>query len=486
MKFDEVRTRFAPSPTGYMHVGNLRTALYAYLTAKSSGGKMILRIEDTDQERQVEGAVDIIYNTMRDTGLLWDEGPDIGGPVGPYVQSERMAIYKEYALKLVEKGAAYYCFCDKDRLEEVRELQKASGIAPQYDRHCRNLTREEVEEKLAAGTPYVIRQKIPLEGTTTFDDVVFGSITVENSTLDDQVLLKADGMPTYNFANVVDDHLMGITHVIRGTEYLSSAPKYNLLYEAFGWEIPIYIHCPPVMKDATHKLSKRNGDASYQDLVAQGYLKEAILNYILLLGWSPKGEKEIFSLPEMVEAFDIHGISKSPAIFDTVKLRFLNGEYIRKLTPEEFHEKALPWIRQGVKREDVDTHLIASVLQPRCEVLGDIPAQLDFIDALPEYDLSLYVSKKMKTNEDTSLEMLRKVLPVLEGLEDFSEQGVHDAMFGLIAELGVKNGYLLWPLRIALSGKQFTPGGGVEIAAILGKEESLARIRKGIEKLENR
>ena len=293
-------------------------------------------------------------------------------------------------------------------------------------------------------------------------------------------------MPTYNFANVVDDHLMGITHVIRGTEYLSSAPKYNLLYEAFGWEIPIYIHCPPVMKDATHKLSKRNGDASYQDLVAQGYLKEAILNYILLLGWSPKGEKEIFSLPEMVEAFDIHGISKSPAIFDTVKLRFLNGEYIRKLTPEEFHEKALPWIRQGVKREDVDTHLIASVLQPRCEVLGDIPAQLDFIDALPEYDLSLYVSKKMKTNEDTSLEMLRKVLPVLEGLEDFSEQGVHDAMFGLIAELGVKNGYLLWPLRIALSGKQFTPGGGVEIAAILGKEESLARIRKGIEKLENR
>ena len=486
MKFDEVRTRFAPSPTGYMHVGNLRTALYAYLTAKSSGGKMILRIEDTDQERQVEGAVDIIYNTMRDTGLLWDEGPDIGGPVGPYVQSERMAIYKEYALKLVEKGAAYYCFCGKERLEEVRELQKASGIAPQYDRHCRNLTREEVEEKLAAGTPYVIRQKIPLEGTTTFDDVVFGSITVENSTLDDQVLLKADGMPTYNFANVVDDHLMGITHVIRGTEYLSSAPKYNLLYEAFGWEIPIYIHCPPVMKDATHKLSKRNGDASYQDLVAQGYLKEAILNYVLLLGWSPKGEKEIFSLPEMVEAFDIHGISKSPAIFDTVKLRFLNGEYIRKLTPEEFHEKALPWIRQGVKREDVDTHLIASVLQPRCEVLGDIPAQLDFIDALPEYDLSLYVSKKMKTNEDTSLEMLRKVLPVLEGLEDFSEQGVHDAMFGLIAELGVKNGYLLWPLRIALSGKQFTPGGGVEIAAILGKEESLARIRKGIEKLENR
>lgn len=486
MKFDHVRTRFAPSPTGYMHVGNLRTALYAYLTAKSMGGKMILRIEDTDQERQVEGAVDIIYNTMRDTGLLWDEGPDIGGPVGPYVQSERIGIYKEYALKLVELGAAYYCFCDKERLEEVRELQKASGIAPQYDRHCRNLTPEEVQAKLDAGEPYVIRQKVPLEGTTTFDDVVYGSITVENSTLDDQVLLKADGFPTYNFANVVDDHLMGITHVIRGSEYLSSAPKYNLLYEAFGWEIPIYMHCPPVMKDATHKLSKRNGDASYQDLVAQGYLKEAILNYILLLGWSPKGEKEVFSLPEMIEAFDIHGISKSPAIFDTVKLRFLNGEYIRALTPEQFHDMALPWIRKGVKREDVDTKLIASLLQPRCEVLGDIPEQLDFIDKLPDYSTDLYVSKKMKTNEETSLEILRQILPVMEAMDDFSDEAVHTAMFDLIAKLGVKNGYLLWPLRIALSGKQFTPGGGVEIAAILGKEESLKRLKKGIEKLENR
>ncbi len=486
MKFDHVRTRFAPSPTGYMHVGNLRTALYAYLTAKSMGGKMILRIEDTDQERQVEGAVDIIYNTMRDTGLLWDEGPDIGGPVGPYVQSERMGIYKEYALKLVELGAAYYCFCDKERLEEVRELQRASGIAPQYDRHCRNLTPEEVQAKLDAGEPYVIRQKVPLEGTTTFDDVVYGSITVENSTLDDQVLLKADGFPTYNFANVVDDHLMGITHVIRGSEYLSSAPKYNLLYEAFGWEIPIYMHCPPVMKDATHKLSKRNGDASYQDLVAQGYLKEAILNYILLLGWSPKSEKEVFSLPEMIEAFDIHGISKSPAIFDTVKLRFLNGEYIRALTPEQFHDMALPWIRKGVKREDVDTKLIASLLQPRCEVLGDIPEQLDFIDELPDYSTDLYVSKKMKTNEETSLEILRQILPVMEAMDDFSDEAVHTAMFDLIAKLGVKNGYLLWPLRIALSGKQFTPGGGVEIAAILGKEESLKRLKKGIEKLENR
>ena len=486
MKFDHVRTRFAPSPTGYMHVGNLRTALYAYLTAKSMGGKMILRIEDTDQERQVEGAVDIIYNTMRDTGLLWDEGPDIGGPVGPYVQSERMDIYKEYALKLVELGHAYFCFCDKERLEEVRELQKASGIAPQYDRHCRNLTPEEVQAKLDSGVPYVIRQKVPLEGTTTFDDIVYGSITVENSTLDDQILLKADGMPTYNFANVVDDHLMGISHVIRGSEYLSSAPKYNLLYEAFGWEIPLYIHCPPVMKDATHKLSKRNGDASYQDLVAQGYLKEAILNYILLLGWSPNGEKEVFSLQEMVESFKIDGISKSPAIFDTAKLRFLNGEYIRALTPEQFHDMALPWIRKGVAKEDVDTKLLASLLQPRCEILGDIPEQLDFIDALPDYSTELFVSKKMKTNEETSLEVLRAILPVLEGLDDFSETGIHGAMFALIEQLGCKNGYLLWPLRIAVSGKQFTPGGGIEIAAILGKDESLARIQTAISKLENR
>ena len=482
----KVRTRFAPSPTGRMHVGNLRTALYAYLIAKHEGGDFLLRIEDTDQERYVEGAVDIIYRTMAKAGLVHDEGPDKDGGVGPYVQSERIGIYKEYALKLVELGAAYYCFCDKERLEEVRELQKASGIAPQYDRHCRNLTPEEVQAKLDAGEPYVIRQKVPLEGTTTFDDVVYGSITVENSTLDDQVLLKADGFPTYNFANVVDDHLMGITHVIRGSEYLSSAPKYNLLYEAFGWEIPIYMHCPPVMKDATHKLSKRNGDASYQDLVAQGYLKEAILNYILLLGWSPKGEKEVFSLPEMIEAFDIHGISKSPAIFDTVKLRFLNGEYIRALTPEQFHDMALPWIRKGVKREDVDTKLIASLLQPRCEVLGDIPEQLDFIDELPDYSTDLYVSKKMKTNEETSLEILRQILPVMEAMDDFSDEAVHTAMFDLIAKLGVKNGYLLWPLRIALSGKQFTPGGGVEIAAILGKEESLKRLKKGIEKLENR
>ena len=485
MNYDCVRTRFAPSPTGYMHVGNLRTALYGYLTARSTGGKMILRIEDTDQERFVEGALDIIYNTLKDTGLTWDEGPDIGGPYGPYVQSERMGIYKEYALKLIESGDAYYCFCDKDRLEELRVLQKASGQAPKYDKHCLHLSKEEIQAKLDAGIPYVIRQNVPTTGTTTFHDEIFGDITVENNTLDDQVLIKTDGMPTYNFANVVDDHLMEITHVIRGNEYLSSAPKYNLLYEAFGWEIPKYIHTPPVMKDATHKLSKRNGDASYQDLIEKGYLKEAILNYILLLGWSPKGDQEIFTLQEMIENFHIEGISKSPAIFDPQKLRYINGEYIRKLTPEEFHEKALPWIRKGVSKADVDTHLIAQVLQARCEVLEDIPEQLDFIDTLPVYSNELYISKKMKTNEETSLEALKAALPVLEAIPEaeFDVEHIHAALFDLIAKLGVKNGYMLWPVRVAVSGKQFTPGGGIEICAMLGKEESLARIHKGIEQL---
>jgi glutamyl-tRNA synthetase len=483
MVLEGVRTRFAPSPTGYMHVGNLRTALYAFLIAKSQGGKFLLRIEDTDQERYVEGAVDIIYNTLKETGLIWDEGPDIGGPVGPYVQSERMGMFKEYAEKLVESGHAYYCFCDKDRLEEVRVLQKASGMAPKYDGHCRNLSKEEAAEKIAAGVPYVIRQKMPETGTTTFHDEIFGDIVVENSTLEDQILIKTDGMPTYNFANVVDDHTMGITHVVRGNEYLSSAPKYNLLYEAFGWEIPKYIHCPPVMKDSTHKLSKRNGDASYEDLIAKGYLKDAVLNYIALLGWSPKGDQEIYTLEELKKEFDIFGISKSPAIFDVQKLNYINGEYIRRLSLEEFHEKALPWIRRSVTREDVDTMLIARVLQARTEVLSDIPEQVDFIDALPEYDTALYTHKKMKTNEETSLEALRAVLPVLEALDDFSEQGIHDALFSLIEKLGVKNGWLLWPVRVAVSGKQFTPGGGVEICAILGKEDSLARIRKGIELL---
>ena len=482
----EVRTRFAPSPTGYMHIGNLRTALYTYLIAKKEGGKFILRIEDTDQERYVEGATDIIYRTLKTVGLNWDEGPDIGGPVGPYIQSERMGIFKQYALELVEKGAAYFCFCDKERLAELKAVQEASGVSPMYDRHCRNLSKEEVEAKLAEGVPYVIRQKIPLEGTTTFHDELFGDITVENSTLDDQILLKADGMPTYNFANVVDDHLMGITHVVRGNEYLASAPKYNLLYEAFGWDIPKYIHVSPIMKDKHSKLSKRNGDASFEDLVAKGYLSEAIINYIALLGWAPKGEREIYSLEELKQEFDIEGLSKSPSIFDPLKLRAINGEYIRMLTPEKFLEYAAPYIRQTVRREDVDLSKISALLQNRTEVFTDIPEQVDFIDEMPDYDLALYENKKMKTNCDTALDALERSLPVMEAVEDWRFDVLHDALFKLIADMGVKNGYILWPVRVAISGKQFTPGGAFEIAEIIGKEDTISRMKRSIEMLKNR
>ncbi len=478
-----VRTRFAPSPTGYMHIGNLRTALYAYLLAKKDGGDFILRIEDTDQERYVEGAVDIIYNTLRIAGLNWDEGPDIGGPVGPYVQSERMHMFKGYAEELVKKGHAYYCFCDKDRLDEVRRIQDASRMAPMYDRHCRNLTPEEVQEKLNAGVPYVIRQKMPLEGTTTFHDEIYGDITVENSTLDDQILIKTDGMPTYNFANVVDDHLMGITHVVRGNEYLSSTPKYNLLYQAFGWEIPTYVHCPPVMKDQTHKLSKRNGDASFQDLLDKGYLPQAVLNFIALLGWAPTGEQEIYSLEELTQVFSPSGISKSPAIFDHAKLRAINGAYVHSMSPADFAAAAEPYIRQTVKRADIDMTLLCSVLQNRTEVFSDIPEQVDFIDAVPEYDVEMYRHKKMKTTPETALDALQAALPVLEGVSDWTVDHVHEALFAKIAELGVKNGWMLWPIRTAVSGKQFTPGGGIELCAILGKEDTLARIRAAIEKL---
>lgn len=483
MENSTVRTRFAPSPTGYMHVGNLRTALYAYLLTKKQGGDFLLRIEDTDQERYVEGATDIIYGTLRETGLLWDEGPDIGGPVGPYIQSERMGMYKDYALRLVEQGAAYYCFCDKDRLEESRKLQKASGTAPKYDGHCRGLSKEEIDLNLKNGVPYVIRQKMPESGTTFFDDLVFGRITVENATLDDQILLKTDGMPTYNFANVVDDHTMRITHVIRGNEYLSSTPKYNLLYEAFGWKIPAYIHCPPVMKTATEKLSKRNGDASYQDLVEKGYLTGAILNYIALLGWAPGGENEIFTLEELVKAFDIGGISKSPAIFDSQKLNYINAEWIRALSPGEFHEKALPWIRKTLQNEGADTLFLAGLLQARCEVLCEIPEQVDFFDRLPDYSTELFISKKMKTDKQAALSVLHGLLPVLKAVPVWDAEHIHESCFQLIAELEVKNGYLLWPLRIALSGKQFTPGGGIEIAYLLGKDEALKRIEAGITKL---
>lgn len=480
----EVRTRFAPSPTGYMHIGNLRTALYTYIIAKKYGGKFILRIEDTDQERYVEGAVDTIYRTLKAVGLNWDEGPDVGGDYGPYIQSERMGIFKKYALELVEKGGAYYCFCDKDRLTELKAVQEAAGISPMYDRHCRNLSKEEIQAKLDTGTPYVIRQKIPLEGTTTFHDELFGDITVENSTLDDQILLKADGMPTYNFANVVDDHLMGITHVVRGNEYLASAPKYNLLYEAFGWDVPKYIHVAPIMKDKHNKLSKRNGDASFEDLVAKGYLSEAIINYIALLGWAPKGEREIFTLPELIEEFEIDGLSKSPAIFDPLKLRAINGEYIRALTPEKFAEYAEPYIRSVVKK-DVDIAKIAALLQNRTEVFSEIPEQVDFIDEMPDYDLALYENKKMKTNRETAVDALTKALPVLEAIpeSEWNFQNLHDKLFELIAQMGVKNGYVLWSLRVAISGKQFTPGGAFEIAEIIGKDETIARINRSMEML---
>ncbi len=484
----EIRTRFAPSPTGYMHIGNLRTALYTYLIAKKGNGKFILRIEDTDQERYVEGAVDIIYRTLRTVGLNWDEGPDVGGPVGPYIQSERMGLFKQYAEELVAKGEAYYCFCDKERLTELKAVQEASGVNPMYDRHCRNLSKEEIDEKLKAGIPYVIRQKIPETGTTTFHDELYGDITVDNSTLDDQILLKTDGMPTYNFANVVDDHLMGITHVVRGNEYLASAPKYNLLYQAFGWEVPTYIHVEHIMKDKHNKLSKRNGDASFEDLMAKGYLSEAVINYIALLGWAPKGEREIFTLEELIEEFDINGLSKSPAIFDPLKLKAINGEYIRKLTPEKFFEYALPYIKETVKRDDVDLSKISALLQNRTEVFADIPEQVDFIDAMPDYELALYENKKMKTNADTALVALEASLPVLEAIdeENWKFDFIHDRLFELIAKMEVKNGYILWPVRVAISGKQFTPGGAFEIAEIIGKADTIERMKRSIEMLKNR
>lgn len=478
----KVRTRFAPSPTGYMHIGNLRTALYAYLLAKHNGGDFILRIEDTDQERYVDGAVDIIYKTLAEAGLIHDEGPDIGGDFGPYVQSERRGIYAKYAHELVKKGGAYYCFCDKERLDNLRSIQEASKIPTKYDGYCRNLSEEEIQEKLASGVPYVIRQKMPTTGTTYFDDVIYGRITVENSVLDDNILLKSDGLPTYNFANVIDDHLMNITHVIRGSEYLSSTPKYNLLYEAFGWEKPVYIHCPPVMKNQTEKLSKRNGDASYEDIIAKGYLKDAVINFIALLGWSPGGDREIFSLQELVETFDPKGINKSPAIFDSVKLNWMNGEYIKKMSEDEFLNAAMPYMKQAVKT-DANFDEIAKLLHQRTEVLSDIPEQIDFIDALPEYDTQMYTHKKMKTDAAISLDVLKKALPVIENITDWTEEGVHEALFALIAEMGVKNGTVLWPVRTALSGKQFTPGGAIEIAYILGKDECISRIKKGIEKL---
>lgn len=482
--YDKVRTRFAPSPTGYMHVGNLRTALYAYLIAKHENGDFILRIEDTDQERLVQGATDVIFNTLKETGLIHDEGPDIGGEYGPYIQSERKDIYLKYAKELVEKGEAYYCFCSKERLDMLRENSEALKRPFKYDKHCLSLSKEEIEEKLSSGIPYVIRQNNPSEGSTSFDDVIYGKISVDNEELDDMILIKSDGLPTYNFANVVDDHLMKISHVVRGSEYLSSTPKYNRLYQAFGWPVPVYVHCPPIMKDAQQKLSKRNGDASFQDLVEKGYLKEAVLNYIALLGWNPGINEEIFSLEDLVKIFDFHNINKSPAIFDPVKLRWMNGEYIKKLTLDEFHTLAMPYYKR-VLSKDFNLMEISELLHTRSEVLSDIPEQIDFIEALPEYNIDLYVHKKMKTNYENSLSSLEACYPVLKELEDFSLEGVRDAVTALIEKLGVKNGVVLWPLRTALSGKKFTPGGAFEIADLIGKEESLKRIEIGIEKLKN-
>ena len=479
----EIRTRFAPSPTGYMHIGNLRTALYEYLIAKSKGGKFILRIEDTDQGRLVEGATDVIYKTMAMTGLHHDEGPDIGGPYGPYVQSERMGMYMDYAKELVEKGEAYYCFCTKERLDTLKE-SNAEGVAfAKYDRHCLHLSPEEIAAKLAAGEAFVIRQKMPDEGTTTFADVVYGDISVENTELDDQILMKADGFPTYNFANVVDDHLMCITHVVRGSEYLSSTPKYSLLYQAFDWECPVYVHLPAVMRDAQHKLSKRHGDKSFEDLVNEGYLIEAIVNYIALLGWSPSDNTEIFTLKELEEKFDIAGLSKSPSIFDIKKLTWMNGEYMKAMDADTFFAVVEPKLKEALDGTGLDLKKIATLLQKRLETLNDIPALVAFFKELPEYSTELYTHKKMKTNDEVALASLQAALPIMEAMEEWNETSIHDTLIALVGELGIKNGQLLWPVRTALSGEAVSPGGAIELADILGKDESLRRMKKGIELL---
>ena len=478
-----VKTRFAPSPTGRMHVGNLRTALYAYLIAKHEGGKFMLRIEDTDQERFMEGALDIIYRTLAKTGLVHDEGPDKDGGVGPYVQSERQAqgLYMKYAKKLIEQGDAYYCFCDKERLESLKTEVAGKEITV-YDKHCLHLSKEEIEANLAAGKPYVIRINMPTEGTTTFHDELYGDITVENNELDDMILIKSDGYPTYNFANVIDDHLMGITHVVRGNEYLSSAPKYNRLYEAFGWEIPKYIHCPLITNEDHQKLSKRCGHSSYEDLLDQGFLTEAIVNFVALLGWSPSSDNEIFSLEELVKEFDYHRISKSPAVFDMVKLRWMNGEYMKKMDEDKFYEMALPYLKEVITR-DLDFHKIAAMVKTRIEVFPDIKDQVDFFEKVPEYETSMYVHKKMKTNEETSLQVLREVQPLLEAQEDFSNDALFEMLSAYAKEHGYKVGYVMWPIRTALSGKQMTPAGATEILEVLGKEESLVRIQAAIDKL---
>ena len=482
----KIRTRFAPSPTGRMHVGNLRTALYAYLVSKHEDGDFILRIEDTDQERFMEGAVDIIYRTLAKTGLIHDEGPDKDRGVGPYVQSERQksGIYMEYAKKLIEKGRAYYCFCDKERLESLRTNVSTTGEKDVvvYDKHCLGLSKEEVEANLAAGKPYVIRVNMPTEGTTTFHDEIYGDISVPNEELDDMILIKSDGYPTYNFANVVDDHLMGITHVVRGNEYLSSSPKYNQLYDAFGWEVPEYIHCPLITDETHQKLSKRSGHSSYEDLIEQGFVSEAVVNYVALLGWSPEDNREIFSLDELVEAFDYRRISKSPAVFDISKLKWMNGEYLKAMDDDRFFEMAKPYLEKALEK-DLDLRKISAMIKTRIEIFPDIAEQVDFFNEVLDYDIEMYTHKKMKTTAESSLELLKDVLPLLEGLDDYSNDSLFEALKEYAAAKEYKVGFVMWPIRTAVSGKQNTPGGATELMEILGKEESVKRIKAAIEKL---
>ncbi len=485
----KIRTRYAPSPTGKMHVGNLRSALYEFLVAKHEGGTFMLRIEDTDQERYVEGAVDIIYRTLEATGLKHDEGPDKDGGYGPYIQSERMktGIYMKYAKELIDKGEAYYCFCDKARLDTLKTKPDEDGKAIAfYDKHCLGLSKEEIEANLKAGKPFVIRQNIPNEGTTTFHDELYGDITVENAELDDMILIKSDGYPTYNFANVVDDHTMNITHVVRGNEYLSSSPKYVRLYDAFGWDVPIYIHLPLITDENHKKLSKRSGHASFEDLLEQGFLGEAVINYVALLGWSPEDNREIFSLDELIKEFDYHRINKSPSVFDIVKLRWMNGEYLKAMDEEKFYEMAKPYLDAALPSDypEEKKKKVSGMVKTRIEVFPDIEGQVDFLGELPDYDPEMYTHKKMKTNAETSLSVLNEVLPLLEKTDDYTNDALYAMLLKFIEEKGYKNGYVMWPIRTALSGKQMTPCGATEILELLGKEESLSRIRKGIELLE--
>lgn len=479
-----VRTRFAPSPTGYLHLGGLRTALYAYLFARKDNGTFILRIEDTDQEREVEGAVDLIFKSMKEAGLHYDEGPDVGGDYGPYIQTQRKSTYLPYAMELVEKGAAYPCFCTKEELEQRRAAAQARGETFKYDKHCLHLDKEEAKRRMASGEPFVIRQNVPVTGTASFDDLLFGHVEAPCDTLDDNVLIKQDGLPTYNFANVVDDHLMAITHVMRGTEYLSSTPKYNLLYESFGWTPPTYVHLPVVMKDASRKLSKRYGDPSFEDLLAMGYVKEAIINFIALLGWSPGDDREFFTLSELVEAFDVKGLNKAPAIFNMDKLTWFNSEYIRRMDFETYLQMVTPWFDKVFEGQKMDYRRLAELMQGRTEVFNRVPDMVRFLKELPDYDIALHTHKKMKTDPEIAKTVIQAMLPILEGVTDWTEAALHDTVMAYIEKTGMKTGTALWPVRIAIAGQQNTPGGFFEIAYLLGKEETLRRLKDGLQRLE--